>query len=109
MDMHLDEVRELGVLWKNESYRPNTPSPPSLDSRSHLLQEDLGDSPVASARGIAPPLRERDVDSDCLHMRSRFFALRGNDLGHPPTTIGHRPGLSGIPAVCRRRSDAVRL
>ena len=66
MDMHLDEVRELAELWKNESYRPNTPSPPSLDSRSHLLQEDLGDSPVASAREIAPPLRERDFDSDCV-------------------------------------------
>jgi hypothetical protein len=48
MDMQLDEVRELGELWKYESYRPNTASPPSLGSRSDLLQEDLGDSPVAS-------------------------------------------------------------
>src|SRR5215211_1606545 len=109
MDMQLDEVRELGELWKYESYRPNRPSPPSLDSRSHLLQEDLDDSPVASARGIAPPLRERDPDSDCLRKRRRFFPLRGNDLRHPPTAIGHRSGLSLMPAVCRRRSDAVRL
>jgi hypothetical protein len=57
MDMQLDEVRELGELWKYESYRPNTALPPSLDSRSDLLQEDLGGSPVGSARGIAPPLR----------------------------------------------------
>jgi hypothetical protein len=47
IDMQLDEVRELAELWKYESYRPNTASPPSLDSRSHLLQKDLGDSPVA--------------------------------------------------------------
>ena len=46
--MQLDEVRELGELWKYESYRPNTASPTSLDSSSDLLQEDLGDSPVAS-------------------------------------------------------------
>jgi len=58
MGMRLDEAREPGELWKYETYRPNTPSPPSLDPRSDLLQEDLGDSPVASARGIAPPLRE---------------------------------------------------
>jgi hypothetical protein len=49
MDMQLDEVRELGELWKHESYRPNTPSPSSLDSSSDALQEDSGDSPVASA------------------------------------------------------------
>jgi hypothetical protein len=48
MDMHLDEVRELVEFWKYESLRLNTASPPSLDSRSDLLQEDLGDSPVAS-------------------------------------------------------------
>jgi hypothetical protein len=109
MDMQLDEVRELGELWKYESYRPNTASPPSLGSRSDLLQEDLGDSPVASARGVAPSLRERDSDSDCLRLRRRFFPVRGSDLLRPPTTIGHRPGLSRMPAVCRRRSDAVRL
>jgi hypothetical protein len=48
MDMHLDEVRELAELWKYASHRPNTPSPPSLDSRSDLLQDGLGDSPVSS-------------------------------------------------------------
>src|SRR5215211_8133874 len=109
MDMQLDEVRELGELWKYESYRPNTALPPSLDSRSDLLQENLGGSPVGSARGIAPPLRGGDSDSDCLRRRRRYFPLRGNDLRHPPTTIGHRPGLSRMPAVCRRRSDTVRL
>jgi hypothetical protein len=48
MDMQLDEVRELGELWKYQTYRPNTPSPTSLDSSSDLLLKDLGDSPVAS-------------------------------------------------------------
>src|SRR5215216_6245393 len=94
MDMQLDEVPELGELWKYESYRPNTPSPTPLDSRSDLLQEDLAGSPVASARVIAQPLRGRDSDSDCLRLRRRIFPLRGNDLRHPPTKIGHRPGLS---------------
>jgi hypothetical protein len=48
MDMQLDEVQGLGELRKYESHRPNTVSPPSIDSRSNLLQEDLGDSPIAS-------------------------------------------------------------
>src|SRR5918998_2767357 len=42
-------------------------------------------------------------------MRRRFFALRGNDLGHPPTTTGHRPGLSGMPAVCQPYANAREL
>src|SRR5919112_4280602 len=108
MDMQLDEVRELGVLWKNESYRPNTPSPPSRFKESSP-SGGLGrlTCRLASARGIAPPLRGRDPDSDCLRKRRRFFPLRGNDLRHPPTTIGHRPGLfvcpryaAGAPMPC---------
>src|ERR687890_2050591 len=111
MDMQLDEVRELrsfGYTKAIDRIRPRLPlsrfkeSSPSrgLGRLTHRL---------ASARGIAPPLRERDSDSDCLRKRRRSFPLRGNDLLRPPTTIGHRPGLSRLPAVCRRRSDAVRL
>src|ERR671910_818882 len=106
MDMQLDEVRELGVLWKNESYRPNTPSPPSRFKESSP-SGGLGrlTCRLASASGIAPPLKERDCDSDCLHMRRRFFPHRGNDLRHQPTTIGHRPGLSGMPQALRCRAS----
>jgi hypothetical protein len=48
MDMQLDEVRGLGELSKYESHRPNTESPPSLGSKSDLLQDDLAGSPIAS-------------------------------------------------------------
>src|SRR5215217_5126041 len=81
----------------------------SLDSSSDLLQEDLGDSPVASPQLEESLYRGGGVSLIEIVCVSEDGFPSSRERSTTPATIGHRPGLSGMPAVCCRRSDAVRL